>query len=339
MKTFVDAAAATAHLPPRRSTKQLLLDSRQYAHEFRARSWWYLFSTLTLFIACTALAALPVHWSLRVIGGVLAGLVYVRLFIIYHDYQHGTILRGSRLAGFIMTAYGLFTLNPPSIWKRSHDHHHKHNAKLHGVGVGSYPLMTTDEYAAATPGQRWMYAISRHPLTMALGYVTVFLYGMSLRSFIANPREHVDSAVALVLHVILMTVLFMYGADTALFMLILPSNIAAAIGAYLFYAQHNFPQARFRGPQDWNYVSAALESSGYIRMNRLMRWFTGNIGYHHVHHLNHKIPFYRLPEAMAGIVELQSPRTTTLHPRDVLHCLRLKLYDARANRLVDFKGN
>ena len=119
--------------------------------------------------------------------------------------------------------------------------------------------------------------------------------------------------------------------------MLVPMAIITCLGSYLFYAQHNFPGViRFRGDQ-WDHVHAALQSSSFMRMGRLMDWFTGNIGYHHVHHLNAKIPFYRLSEAMAGLPELQSPVVTTLHPIDVVRCLRLKLWDPSTDRLVTFR--
>src|SRR5439155_7141085 len=106
-----------------------------------------------------------------------------------------------------------------------------------------------------------------------------------------------------------------------------------ALGSYLFYAQHNFPGARFQEGDAWDYTAAALTGSSYIAMNPVLRWFTGNIGYHHVHHLNAGIPFYRLPEAMAQMEELQSPGVTTLSPLGVYRCLRLKLWDPEGQRL------
>jgi omega-6 fatty acid desaturase (delta-12 desaturase) len=118
---------------------------------------------------------------------------------------------------------------------------------------------------------------------------------------------------------------------------VIPFTIASAMGAYLFYAQHNFPGVQFRSREEWNYVFAALQSSSYIRMSRLMSWFTGNIGYHHVHHLNALIPFYRLPEAMAALEELQTPLTTSLRPRDVFNCLRLKLWETDTDTLVPLR--
>ncbi len=109
-------------------------------------------------------------------------------------------------------------------------------------------------------------------------------------------------------------------------------------GVVLFYAQHNFPGARYQEGGGWDYAAAALAGSSYIPMNPVLCWLTGNIGYHHVHHLNARIPFYRLPEAMARVEELRSPRVTTLTPRGVYRCLRLKLWDPDRQCLVGFAG-
>jgi omega-6 fatty acid desaturase (delta-12 desaturase) len=112
--------------------------------------------------------------------------------------------------------------------------------------------------------------------------------------------------------------------------------VASAAGAYLFYAQHNFVGMRILPAGEWSYYGAALASSSYLRTGALARWLTANIGYHHVHHLNPHVPSYRLPAAMAAIPELQHPATTTLRPRDILECLRLKLWDPEAGRMVGF---
>ena len=130
----------------------------------------------------------------------------------------------------------------------------------------------------------------------------------------------------------------MIGWDHLLLGLVIPMGIASAIGAYLFYAQHNFPEARLLPRSEWTHVEAALQSSSFMRMSPLMHWLTGNIGYHHIHHLNARIPFYRLPEAMNAIEELQSPGTTSLHPRDIWACLRLKLWSDSSHRMVSFNG-
>jgi omega-6 fatty acid desaturase (delta-12 desaturase) len=198
--------------------------------------------------------------------------------------------------------------------------------------------MTVEAYAAATPRQRLAYRFSRHPLNISLAYVTIFLYGMCFRSLVAQPRMHLDSAVSIAVHAAVVTVTALLGGvDAMLLVVMLPCAVASAIGAYFFYAQHNYPTVKLRKRSEWDYNFAALESSSFIQMNRLMHWFTGNIGYHHVHHLNFMIPFYRLPEAMAAIPELQNPGLTSLSPRDILACIRLKLWDPQQDRMITFK--
>lgn len=326
--------------PPREArpfgtcNSKLVLAARPFACEVRWRSWWHLWSTIAvlsglLVVLCSALPLL-----LRIPFSIMAGLTIVRLFVLYHDHQHGAILKGSKVADAIMLAFGLAILNPPSVWKRSHDHHHGNNCKNFGPNVGSYPLMTVDAFAKASVWQRFRYAAARHPLTMIFGYVTIFLFGMCVLPFAANPKRHVDAALSIACHSGLLLWLASGRIDDLWLAGIIPCTISSAVGAYLFFAQHNFPGARLRPGREWDYIFAALHSSSYIRMGRLMRWFTGNIGYHHVHHLNPKIPFYRLPEAVAAIAELQGPVTTSLRPTDIIACLRLKLWDPASEQLV-----
>ena len=167
----------------------------------------------------------------------------------------------------------------------------------------------------------------------------VFLWGMCLGPFLRSPKKYWDSLLALVVHgAILAAILATSGLAMALYAVVLPMVVAFAAGSYLFYAQHNFPDIVVQGRHEWRYTDAALHASSYLRTGPILRWFTGNIGYHHVHHLNPGIPFYRLPEAMAGIEALQSPPTTTLHPRDILACLRLKLWDPDGGRMVGWEA-
>jgi omega-6 fatty acid desaturase (delta-12 desaturase) len=316
----------------------LIRTARRFADETRWLSWWHLATTLLALTGVLALALMELPLWLRILGSCAAGLLLVRLFIVYHDYQHGAILRGSWLADVLLTSFGLLSLNPPSIWKRSHNHHHGNNAKLYGSQIGSFPVMTTDGYRRASRREQVAYAASRHPLTIALGYITVFLYGMCVKSLFVNPAKHFDSAVALSLHVCVAVILAYQGLDSLLLGLTVPMLIGSALGAYLFYAQHNFPGVRLSSRSDWDFVFAALHSSSFMRMNPLMRWLSGNIGFHHVHHLNPQIPFYRLPEAMAGISALQTPVVTSLRWKDVYGCFTLKLWDPKLETMVAF-GN
>jgi omega-6 fatty acid desaturase (delta-12 desaturase) len=176
----------------------------------------------------------------------------------------------------------------------------------------------------------------RHPLTILFGYVSVFLGGMCIFPLFEKLREHYDCLIALVVHAVigvLLTVLF--GWQALLLTLIIPVFIAGAIGSYLFYAQHNFPSVSFNDAAGWTYDKAALESSSFMKTGPIMGWFSGNIGYHHIHHLNARIPFYRLPEVLKKIPELQTPKSTSLNPFEIIRCLRLKVWDVESQQMTD----
>ena len=152
-----------------------------------------------------------------------------------------------------------------------------------------------------------------------------------------SPR-HWDSFLVLAGHGALIAALWISGGfDTAFFVVLLPITIASALGSYLFFAQHSFKRMHILSEEAWTYYRAAMESSSYMRLNKVMQWFTGNIGFHHIHHLNVRIPFYRLPEAMDAIPELQSPVTTSLRPRDIRDCFRCCLWDEDRQRVVSYR--
>ena len=314
--------------------KELLISSREFAAEVRWKSWWVFLSTTTLLAGLLTVAALELHFAIRLLATLVAGLLVVRLFVIYHDYQHGAILKNSLTAKVLFEIVGFLMLSPRSTWKESHDYHHKHNSKIYGDSHGTFPVMTTEEYAKAGWLTRLGYSINRHPITLALGYISVFFWGITLQSFIKSPSKHWDCLLAVLFHIGLVTFLAMTNWLVLLMAFIIPFAIGAALGSYLFYAQHNFPEVEFRTEEEWDYTDAALLSSGFMKMSKVMHWFTANIGYHHVHHLHSLIPFYRLPEAMNGIEELQSPKTTTLSPLNVFKCLRLKLWCPEQSKMV-----
>jgi len=320
-----------------RTHKELLISTRQFATECLLTSWWHIGSTLTVIAALALLTCSDLHIGWRIASGTALGLVIVRLFVLYHDHQHGAILSGSTIGNLLMRCVGLILLCPSSAWQRSHNHHHQHNSKLSTPDIGTYPLLTIDEYRMSSRFKQIVYVIERHPVTMLFGYLTVFLYGMCIRPLIANPRRHFDGALSIVVHSALLIWIGLDELDDLCLAALLPFSIAASVGAYLFYAQHNYPGARPEHVGDWDYTTAALDASSYIKMGPVWNWLTANIGYHHIHHLNSRIPFYRLPEVMRALPELQSPGTSTLHPADIQACLRLKLWDPEAEQLVPWQ--
>ena len=317
----------------------LYFRTKAYAKDHSWKSWWCILSTAFLVVAATV-GALPV-WPLpaRIICSLLAALLSVRMFVIYHDQQHHAILPRSGMAEFIMRMVGLWALSPSSIWRSSHDHHHAHNSRLRGSNIGSFPIMTREQFQNSSTGDRFKYLFMRHPLIIMLGYLSVFVVGMNINPFITSPRKHYDCLLAMLLHVALLagTVIY-FGWLSLVLAVLVPRFVASAMGAYLFYAQHNFPGVSFKTKDGWTYEKAALESSSYLKTSRVMAWFTGNIGYHHIHHLNHRIPFYRLPELYRDFPELRKVKTTSLHPLEIWRCLRLKVWCVETQRMVGVSG-
>ncbi|QQR89147.1 MAG: fatty acid desaturase [Myxococcales bacterium] len=321
-----------------RTGNELIQASKSFAQENRLQSWLHVGITLLVLAMCVAVTAVPLWWPVRALFSVLFGLTVVRMFCLYHDFLHNAILKRSAIAKWlVMYPFGLYVLTPPNVWKQTHNYHHAHTAKIVGSHVGSYPMVTTEMWKQMTLGQRVMYRIARHPLNIAFGYITIFLFGMCVSSFVRNPRKNWDSLLALVLHGMLSAAIIYYGGWALwFFTLLLPLVVAFAAGGYLFYAQHNFEGVHVQPRHEWNYTDAALHSSSYLKSGPIMRWFTANIGYHHVHHLNPTIPFYRLPEVMAAMPELQHPKTTSFAIKDMAKCFSLKLWDPEKQRMVGY---
>lgn len=365
-----------AGMPPR-TGKALFQATKPFGVESPGRTWWHVLSTLAAIVAALAVAVVAPWMPVRIIASVLGGLLLVRGFILYHDYIHKSLLRDSRWGKVVFYPVGLLMLTPPKYWRHSHNFHHGNVGKPlepktaidagivgaamagqgigtdqpHGHGaeeakelllisdLGSFPLMSTEAWGRATPMQRLKYRIKRHWATIALAYITVFFVSLSLMPMVRELRRYWDGALAIGLHLGVLAGLWFIGGFWAMFFgLMLPYALASAMGAYLFYAQHNYEGMRILLPDHWSYYLGATESSSYMRLGKVLHWFTGNIGYHHVHHLNPLIPFYRLPEAMAAIPELQDAVATSLHPKDVVSCLRLNLWDRKHERLVRYRG-
>lgn len=317
------------------SGKQLILATKPFARENRAKSWYYTITTLLLLISFLIGTVYNFHWSLKILSSICAGFLIVRLFVIYHDHQHKAILTKSILADVIFTLFGFYVLAPTGIWSRSHDYHHKNNSKLFSASIGSYPIYTKQKFEKLSKMEQWHYLFIRHPLTILFGYIFAFLYGMCIKSIINRFSKHIDSLIALIVHFTYQGLVFFFlGWQTWILFCVIPHFISGAMGAYLFYAQHNFPNVTFVGNEEWTYEGAALESSSFMDLIPILHWTTANIGYHHIHHLNARIPFYRLPEVMASIPELQQAKKTSLKPHDIVACFKLKVWDFEKQQMV-----
>ena len=317
--------------------RQIIQASRAFAGENRRRSWSYVLSTFSLLAASGWAAFRAPWWPARAAASLVEGLLLVRGFVLFHDHFHGALLRGSAAARVLFSAYGYVVMTPPRVWKETHNYHHAHNGKIVGSHVGAYPIVTLAMWSRMASRERLAYRATRHPLTIGLGYFTIFAWGMCAAPFLRAPRKNASCLAALSLQPLLgWAVVQAYGWTGYLSAVLCPLVLAMATGAYLFYAQHSFRGAQFQPRESWSYVRAALESSSYMPMGPVMRFFTGNIGYHHVHHLNPSIPFYRLPEAMEAVPALRAPKTTRWCLRDVVDGFRAAIWDPTRGRMISF---
>ena len=318
-----------------RTDKELILASKAFTKENRSKSWFSVLSTFLILVVALAGSYWNIHSIGRIICSILSGLLLIRMFVLFHDHQHHAILHQSKAASFIMKCFGIYILAPSSIWKRSHDFHHKHNSKLHVTDIGSYSTITKQEFSNLPKLQKLEYLAMRHPINILFGYLTIFMYSFCINSILKSPKKHLDCGLALLFHFSFGILLFWYGGwQGLLFTLIIPHLIACGLGSYLFYVQHNFPGAEFKLLNNWDYAHAATFSTSYLKMNPVMKWFTGNIGYHHIHHLNSRIPFYRLEETLRSMPELNNVKTISFSIKHIYGCLRLKLWDPETNQMI-----
>ena len=312
----------------------IIISTLKFGKENVKLSWFYTITSIFLLVCFITLTIIiPVLW-IRCIFSIGITIMIVRTFIIYHDYVHGTILRKSKFAKVLFSVYGLYVLAPINVWKSTHNYHHRNNGKFFKPSIGSYPLYSKKKFERSSRKEKISYLFIRHPLVMFFGYLFTFIYGMCLYPFISNPKKYFDSLLSFLLHSLYIFLLYYYfDFNRVILVVILPHFISCALGAYLFYAQHNFPDAKYKNDKEWSYEFSALESSSYLKMNKVMEWITGNIGYHHIHHLNPSIPFYRLPETMRAVKSLQNPKTTSLRIKDIISCLKLSVWNEELNKM------
>jgi acyl-lipid omega-6 desaturase (Delta-12 desaturase) len=277
------------------------------------------------------------HWAGLLLAVPAAGLL-VRLFMIQHDCSHGSFFRSRRANDWVGRVIGVLTLTPYDFWRHCHLVHHGNSGNLDRPAVGGIDTLTVRDFRAKPRGQRLRYRLYRHPLVI-LGLGPVYLFLLRNRLPIgfmragAMPWLSTMGTNAAIAAVVTATVWWL-GAAT-FFLVQLPITIlAASIGVWLFYVQHQFEETFWEHHDGWTFEEAALRGSSHYDLPGVLRWFTANIGVHHVHHLCSRIPFYRLPEALRDHPELRSAGRLTL--RQSLGTIGLALWDEDRRRLVSF---
>jgi omega-6 fatty acid desaturase (delta-12 desaturase) len=266
-----------------------------------------------------------------------AGLL-VRLFIIQHDCGHHSFFRGRRANDLWGGFCGLLTLTPYHLWRRSHSRHHSSSGNLSHRGHGDVWVLTVDEYRNCSRLGRLRYRFYRHPLFLfLLGPSLLFVLRQRFTYYIPRSwRRERRSVHATNFGILLLVVVAWSTIGLPAFFLVHGPVVilGAMIGSWLFFVQHQFEQAYWQPQEEWNYVRSAFEGSSYYRLPRVLQWFTGNIGFHHIHHLESRIPNYNLPDCYAAVPELR--QAVTLGLWDSIQCTKLKLWDEGRQRMVTF---
>lgn len=265
-----------------------------------------------------------------------AAAFLVRTFIIFHDCCHGSFFRSRRANRIVGYLTGLLTLTPFDKWQRSHAAHHASAGDLDRRGVGDVWTLTVAEYLAASRLKRVFYRLFRNPFVMlGLGPAFVFMLENRRPPAHGTPRErfsvHVTNAVVVAA---LVAAHQTVGLTVFLWAQVPTLVLAGAAGIWLFYVQHQFEDAYWSRRPGWDFVRAALEGSSYYKLPAVLQWFTGNIGIHHVHHFQPRVPFYNLPRCRAAVPAFRD--VPPLAIRRSLHSLRLRLVDEPGGRMVSW---
>ena len=266
-----------------------------------------------------------------------AGLL-LRLFLIQHDCGHGSFFGARAANDWVGRALGVLTLTPYDVWRRSHNIHHATSGNLDKRGIGDIDTLTVREYRARGLWGRFVYRLYRHPTVMfGLGPAYVFFLRNRLPSELtrAGLRDWV-SAMGTNAAIVAGSALMMYWVGVIPFLIVhLPIVLlASAIGVWLFFVQHQFEDTVWDKDTDWSFHEAALHGSSHYDLPLVLRWFTANIGVHHVHHLYARIPYYRLGRVLRDHPELAGVRRLTL--LESFGHVRLTLWDEERRRLIAF---
>ncbi|MFT6177671.1 MAG: omega-6 fatty acid desaturase (delta-12 desaturase) [Akkermansiaceae bacterium] len=304
-----------------------------------AKATWQVINSLGSYVALWAAMYFTLSVSYWLTFGIalLAGAILVRVFIIFHDCGHGSFYKSrgaNNLIGFIS---GIFTFTPYSHWKWEHSVHHSASGDLDRRGTGDVWTMTVDEYLGSSRGTRFVYRTMRNPFVL---FVVAPLYLFVIRERFATPgaKPHCRKSVwwmNLAIGLFAVALISIYGWLPYLLIQFTTICVASVSGVWLFYVQHQFEGVYWERKDDWNFTSAALEGSSFYKLPKVLQWFSGNIGFHHIHHLSSRIPNYNLEACHNSHQIFQDVEPLTFMKG--FKSLTFRLWDEKEQELVGFK--
>ena len=320
-------------------TKKLRKDVAPFAKSETRKSIMQLVNTLIPLLVAWTLGFYLLQFSpwLTVVCSVVAAGFVVRTFIIFHDCTHGSFFKSKKANNRVGFITGVLTSFPYEKWKREHTIHHATSSNLDKRGIGDIDMLTVEEYMEKSKLGRLGYRMYRNPLVMfGLGPLFMVLILNRINRSDAKKKERINTHVTtLTMVIILGTLIWLTSWQAVLLVYGVTLFIAGSLGIWLFYIQHTYEDSYFEYDTEWDYVKAAVEGSSYYKLPKLLQWVTGNIGFHHVHHLAPRVPNYHLEAAHESIPPLQQATTITLTTS--LESIRYKLYDPKQKKFVTFK--
>ncbi|HZG72967.1 MAG TPA: fatty acid desaturase [Chondromyces sp.] len=285
-----------------------------------------------------AYKSLSISYLLTLVFAVLAAAFLTRIFIIFHDCCHYSFFKNRKANKILGTITGILTFFPYSQWQHSHSVHHATSSNLDKRGTGDIWLLTVEEYMKAPLKVRLSYRLYRNPFVMfVLGPIYVFLLSNRFNRKGARWSERANLYLTNI-SIVGLAALLCWTIGWQSFLLVHGPIfwVAGAIGIWLFYVQHTFEDSYFEENEQWDYVKAAVEGSSFYKLPKPLQWLTGNIGFHHVHHLAPRVPNYKLEEAHMNAEPLKNVPTITLATS--LQSLRFRLWDEENDKFVGFKA-
>ncbi len=302
------------------------------------RACWQVVNTVVPFIGTWVLMyfSLKISLLLTFALAVLAGGLLIRTFILFHDCCHGSFFKSQAANHMLGRLTGLLTLTPYRHWRWEHTLHHATSGNLNRRGIGDIWTLTVSEYRASPPLKRIAYRVVRNPLVLfGIGPLVLFFFLHRVVSPKAPRREKLS------VHWTNLSVALMFAGLIALFglkaFLLIQTTIllvGGAAGVWLFYVQHQFEDTYWETDPNWDFFMAAVRGSSYYKLPKWLQWFSGNIGFHHIHHLSSRIPNYHLERCHNSEPLFQSVRPMTL--RASLKSLGLRLWDEDKRSLVGY---
>ena len=304
------------------------------------RTLWNLANSVLPFVACMAAAAilLPISYPLCLPFMVLAAGFNIRNFIIMHDAGHGTLFRSRRMNGLIGHLTGILAMTPLRDWAHNHAMHHAGSGDLDRRTNTDIQTITVSEYRSLSRKERLFYRLYRNPLVLlTIGSVWTFVLNQRVPRKISKAKGRSSLLITNVGVAATVAAMLLFAGWRYLVLVYLPMiGLAGLIGVWLFYMQHQFEDVYWRRHKDWGFVEAAMGGASYLRLPAVLQWFTGNIGFHHIHHLDPRIPYYYLPRCQRSHPLMARAPVLTLF--DTIKCFRRNLYDEEAGRMVSFRS-